>query len=248
MSLKKIIISLKEKLIKSITKKVESEGEDHLKPNPLTPMEERRRRLIKSIYNMLTLESIKQKIRLFNSIVRAQLPRELSSEEYRSVEEEFDKSRDHMAQFYEKYRDGKEVGSRAISLADILGISNKTLLSIYNLACKLQRQQRNNEAMVLFEMLMILKPRVTAFWISVGVTLDTERRFFEAIKIYKYGKSTFPKKASFPLHLAKSYLSIREMTMAKVELEEAERLLEFRSEKERGWREAIDTIREHIAA
>jgi tetratricopeptide (TPR) repeat protein len=244
--IKEYLNSLKNKVMGYITQKVEDESDKYLPPTPMTPIEERRRRLIKSIYSMLSLESVKPKLRQFNSIVRAQLPRNVEPAVYEKVIEDFNNSKKHMYEFYENYRQSGEVGKKGTSLAEILGISNESLLAIYGLGNELHNQNRFSEAMIIFEVLMLLKPRVTSFWVAVGVTLDVQRRFFEAVKVYKYGKNTFPRKASFPVHLAQCYINLRENMMASIELDRAEKLL-YRSEKKQArWAMALTNLKIYI--
>lgn len=244
--IKGYLSGLKKKMLGFITKQVTDESDKYLTPNPMTPIEERRRRLIKSIYNMLSLESVKPKIKLFNSIVRAQLPRHASPEVTERVITDFNNSKRHMYEFYEKYRQSGEVGQKGTALADILGISKDSLLAIYNLGNDLHAENRFSEAITIFEVLMILKPRVTSFWVAVGVTLDIQRRFFESVKVYKYGKNTFPRKASFPVHLAQCYINLQDNMLASIELEQAEKLL-YTSEKSRArWSQALRNLKSYI--
>lgn len=244
--IKSYLSSLKKKVLGFITQKVTDESDNYLPPNPMTPIEERRRRLIKSIYSMLSLESIKPKIRQFNTLVRAQLPRHAEPAVTEKVIEEFNNSKKHMYEFYESYRQSGEVGQKGTSLAEILGISNDSLLAIYRLGNDLHAENRFSEAMVIFEVLMILKPRVTSFWMAVGVTLDIQRRFFESVKVYKYGKNTFPRKAGFPVHLAQCYINLRDNMLASIELDQAEKLL-YRSEKKQArWAKALKSLKAYI--
>lgn len=244
--MKEYLTKLKKKLLGYVTQKVTSESDKYLPPNPMSPLEERRRRLIKSIYNMLSLESVKPKLKLFNTIVRSQLPRYAEPESTDRVIKEFNNSKKHMYEFYENYRQSGEVGKKGTSLAEILGISNNSLLEIYRLGNTLHTENRFSEAIVIFEVLMILRPRVTSFWVAVGVTLDIQRRFFESVKVYKYGKNTFPRKASFPVHLAQCYINLQDNMLASIELEQAEKLLYGSEKKQARWAQSLKNLKSYI--
>lgn len=243
MSIKSYFKDVKKRLVEWITQDVSKHKEKYLAPNPLTPMEKRRRDLIKGIYDLLSVESLKPKFSQFNTIVRNHLEQVVEKEKFDQVIGEFNNSNEHMKQYYEKYRASGEVGKRGVSLAEILGISNPSLLSIYSLGNHLLREKRHTEAMALFEVLMLLRPRVPPFWVAVGVALDSQRRFVESLKIYKYGKCTFPVRPSFPVHLAQCYINQREKLMASSALDDAEKLL-YRSEKnQKKWGAAIQLLK-----
>lgn len=141
----------------------------------------------------------------------------ISPAEFDKVKAELDKSGEHFISFIGSM--GKDSGEKPILFQEMFGLSDETLLHIYDLSVDLVKKGKYEDANTLFVFLTTLAPHVPSYWIAEGACLQALNRHEEAIAVFNAAKFL---NASDPAPVAysmESYYMLKDMSSAKAELE-----------------------------
>ncbi len=111
---------------------------------------------------------------------------------------------------------------KLLCFRDLCGISNESLLEMFSKAQKLILDKRFQEAKALLTYLNVMAPRVTGFWISLGVCFENLGDFDEALAAYQVAKSISAEDPQPCLCLCHCFLSLKDYAQAREELQNAE--------------------------
>ncbi|HEV8052680.1 MAG TPA: hypothetical protein VGP47_09305, partial [Parachlamydiaceae bacterium] len=138
-------------------------------------------------------------------------------QEFDKVKEEIDNSSDHFLRFIISEFD--EASGKPILFQEMLGLSDDTLLHIYDLGAVLIEKGNLKDAKVLFTFLTTLAPYVESYWIALGVCFQELKHPEDAILAFGAAKFLKPMDPAPSFYTIESYLLLKEHDKAKLELE-----------------------------
>ena len=110
----------------------------------------------------------------------------------------------------EKSIDEKTVGkfiSEAVPLKELMGISDSTFASMYEIGCLLFEENKIEEAISVFEMVSMLDVTCHEIWFSLGLCHQRLNKFIEAIGNYKMAIMTNALNMQSYINMAYCYIA-----------------------------------------
>lgn len=133
-----------------------------------------------------------------------------------------------------------------LSFQDLCGISNDTLITMFNQSQGYIENGRFQEAKALLTYLTVMAPRISSFWISLGVCFENLQDNSEAIIAYQVAKSIAPQDPQPCLCSVVCYLKMKEIDLAKMEFIKAESLVNSSDEAKQEWNQVVASIKTHL--
>lgn len=109
--------------------------------------------------------------------------------------------------------------SRGESLQKIFGYQKSAMLTLYELSKKLLTEKRNDDAMKAFSFLCAVNPRVSSFWIGLGLVFENAQSWPEAIDSFQIAAAAVPSDFDGYLGVIRCCDAIKEYGSAKELLE-----------------------------
>lgn len=121
----------------------------------------------------------------------------------------------------------------------LFNINNHVLEEQYRIASQLYQEHKYEEAEAMFTYLSLIDPYVYEYWIGLASTKHALQHYEEAIVHYTTASAIDPKNPMPHLQLSNCFFAIREVDLAKEELEETKKLCDANSEYEGIKREVL---------
>jgi tetratricopeptide (TPR) repeat protein len=190
-----------------------------LKPAKVIKMQERR-----ELANALQFKAIRSQMKTAEELLRINLKNLVSEADFYSIITELDRAPTHFEEKIsslkkEEEEKEKEEEEKVISLQELFGFSNETLMHFYELVCSLVAQNEFEKANAILVFLEMLAPHISSYWIAHGVNLQAMQKYLEAIEVFSLAKSLDPKDPEPSFSSLECYLALNEKEKAKFEKE-----------------------------
>lgn len=171
----------------------------------------------KQLIEFFQLKELRSQLEVAPSIILDLLPSYVSAEEFSKIKEELDQSGAHFLQFIETIEEKSD--DKPILFQEMFGLSDDTLIQIYDLAVDLVKKGNYKDALTLFVFLTTLAPHVPSYWIAQGACLQALDRHEEAVAIFGAAKFLNPQDPAPLAYSIESYLILKEKEKVKEELQ-----------------------------
>lgn len=207
----------------------------HRLPNPQE--EQNLQKVLISDYNKVMTEKKIRLLTAFNTLGTV-LPVKLPQKDWEDIKKELQAATEKNVT--------EETLSKAKNFQELLGFSDHTMEQIYQVGVDLLQENRSEEAMYFFDLLVTLDPEFPYYWLGYGESLKNQNHLEQALycfgMTYMYDdKPLFARARSI-----ECYLQLGEKEDAKLELTELEQLVKGDSELEKTWKPFIDDFKNQI--
>lgn len=177
----------------------------------------------KQIYDQLTLKDQEQVLNETFRLIQSKMPAFVSHNTWKRVSGEFQNCHESLKSYWSKWQNG-EVDEKETCYKEMLGLSNGTLLDLYDFGVHLFEKEEFSEAEKIFFLLVTIAPEVSSFWVSYGRSLQERGNFTEALTIYNNAKKYHPDTPKLYLFSAECYNSTNEKGKEELELKKLQKL------------------------
>jgi len=204
-----------------------------LKPASQIKMEHK-----KQLLDFFKLTELRKQLESAPLLIESLLPELISAEEFAKVKGELDQSSEHFITFIASMN--KETAEKPVLFQEMFGLSDETLLYIYELSVDLVKKGKYEEANTLFVFLTTLAPHVPSYWIAEGACLQALNRHEEAIAVFSAAKFLNPSDPAPFAYSVESYYMLKDTEKAKPELDALKEIVKLSSGDEKiKWEQKI---------
>ncbi|MBA3286008.1 MAG: hypothetical protein H0U27_13255 [Nitrosopumilus sp.] len=138
------------------------------------------------------MNGVRSKLENAQNLISHTMSSFVSKEIFEKIKNEMEQSADHLMVYIDSM--GNESNDEtSTTFQEIFGLSNDSLLHIYEFSSHLVRMGNFTDAHDLFLFFLItLSPQTTSFWIGQGVCLQALKQYEEALAVYNAVKSLNP--------------------------------------------------------
>jgi tetratricopeptide (TPR) repeat protein len=207
---------------------------------PLKPPSAYRNAHRDNLMDFFKFEEMHEQLEEAPKIILHLMPNYLSEEEFNKIKNELNKS---INQFILIAISMGETSEKPIVLQEFFGITNDSLLRIYELGVDLVKKDNYKDAVALFVFLTTMTPYVPSFWIAQGVCLQAMDRHEDAIEVFKNAKILKRNDPVPSTYIIESYLNLKNKDEAKVELDTLKNIVSsLEDDKKKSWEQKIKEI------
>ena len=120
--------------------------------------------------------------------------------------------------------------AKPISMQQIFGISDDSLIHIYELTQYLVHHKHYDDAIQILTFLTTMAPQISSFWLTFGICLQLLNQHESAIALFDIVKALHPTDPAPFIYSAESYVILHHINKAQHEIDLVKPLLEH-SEK-----------------
>lgn len=219
---------------------IPDESQYQIFATPLKPPSAFRKAHQDNLAEFFKFEELQEHLEEAPKIVLKLMPNYRSQEDFAKIKNEIDKS---IHQFILISLSMSETSEKPIFLKDLFGITDDSLMWIYELGVELVKKNNYSDGYILFVFLTTLAPYVEGFWISQGISLQALNRHEDAIETFKNAKILKPNDPIPSAYLIESYLNLMQKNEAEIELNSLKNLVKtLESEEKNHWENKIKEI------
>lgn len=239
-----------EKLVESeVESLIQDDSYYQVFATPLKPAKMFKQQHRRQLIEFFKLPKVNSQLNIAQSLILNLLPDSISPEEFAKVKDEVDKSGEHFLHFIEQQSNTPEAPAtpdtpeKPILFQEMVGISDTTLLHVYDLAKNLIEKGKTEDASALFVFLTTLAPHVPSYWIALGVCYQDLNWHEDAIAAFGAAKFLNPENPAPSFYTVESYNTLRDTEKAKFELEELNNIIKnLGNEEKEQWNKKIESI------
>jgi tetratricopeptide (TPR) repeat protein len=204
---------------------------------------------LKETYNF---KSLSDGIRNAIDLIRAETKTHRDTAKEEKVEQELAHAFTAFNEFYQKrkenalYQEASKLEAHESLWTKLYGISDETLLIIYNLVLKCFKNKEIENAKNLLRILLLFAPIVPAYWNGLGFCYQTEGDSEQALRNYLLAESIDPEHFDTHFYLARCYLAMNNKTLAKEQVEKLNKLVAASPQLKGQWENAIAQLEQDI--
>ncbi len=216
--------------------------ESHYKmfATPLKPPSAFRSAHKDKLVDFFKFEELQEQLEAAPKIVLNLMPNYLSNEDFTKIKTELNKS---INQFILIAISMDQNSEKPPILQELFGISDDSLVRIYELGIDLVKKNSFKEANSLFVFLTTMTPYVPSFWIAQGVCLQALERHEDAVEILKTAKLLKPADPHCFIYLIESYKNLKLDNEEKIEFDALKNLVQILEGDEKvQWENKISEI------
>lgn len=129
----------------------------------------------------------------------------------------------------------------------IFGFSDQSMLLFYKLTTYYAEKKEFGKSKDLLHLLLSLNPRISSYWVAMGVCCQREQKFDEALSYFKNGALINEKNPSPNLYAAACCLEMQDKSQAKEMLKQAEWTLDnLEADEQKRWQPWVNSLRVKI--
>lgn len=234
---------LDELIDKEVDTLIEKDAFYQLLSTPIKPASVIKQQHRRQLVEFFKLTDLHTQLDAAQSIILNGLPNLISSQDFSKVKDEIDKSPDHFFSFVEMQEEEDEKPENPVLLQQMFGLSNETLLHVYDFGANLLENGNIQDACALFTFLTTLAPHVSSYWIALGVCFQELNKKEDAI--ISFGAANFlePMDPAPLFYILECYLALKETDKAKLEVDELKKILPSLEKDERAiWVQKINNL------
>lgn len=207
---------------------------------PLKPPSAFRNAHRDKLVDFFKFEELQEQLEEAPKIVLNLMPSFIPVDDFTKIKNELNKS---INQFILIAISMEESSEKPLILQKLFGISDDSLVRIYELAIDLVKKNNHKDANCLFVFLTTMTPYVPSFWIAQGACLQALDRHEDAVEMFKTAKLLKPVDPLALVYLIESYKKLKFEDEAKAELEALKALVQtFEGDEKIKWEQKINGI------
>lgn len=235
-----MILSIEDIVKSQVEAIIPDESQYQMFATPLKPPSAFRKAHQENLMDFFKFEELHEQLEQAPKIILSLMPNYLPSEEFNKIKSELDKS---INQFILVAISMSETSDKPILLQELFGITDDSLLKIYELGVDLVKKNNYKDGIALFVFLTTMSPYVPSFWIAQGVCLQALNSHEDAIELFKNAKILKPSDPVPFAYLIECYLILKKNDEAKTELEALKSTVETLQDGEKkNWEQKIKEI------
>lgn len=194
------------------------------------------------LINLFKLSDARATLEAAEKIILVEMPNFTSPEKFEKIKQEIVRSGEHFVQFVNTLSNEKVKNSEnPILLQQVFGLSNESLLQIYNFAANLVKKERFDEAACIFALLSTLAPHVSSYWIGQGACLQALGKHDVALVAFEVAKCIKADNPSTLVYTIESYLALKDKEKAASEMKLLKKIVcTFESDEKNYWMKRIN--------
>ncbi|HRD55946.1 MAG TPA: hypothetical protein PLC42_06070 [Parachlamydiaceae bacterium] len=209
--------NLLEELIESqVDNLIQEDSYYQMFATPLKPASAFKQAHRKQLVEFFKLGDLREQLEHAPELMLELLPSFVSKEEFDQIKKELDSSGEHFVHFVESMSD--KPSEKPILFQEMFGLSDETLLRIYDFGADLVKKENYEDANTIFVFLTTMAPHVPSYWIAQGACLQALDRHEEAVAVFNAAKFLNPKDPAPSFYTIESHLALKDNTRAKLEL------------------------------
>ncbi len=237
---------------KHFSRILDKEVEEYLDENsselfvetPLKSKQQQKEQTKDELMKAFRLEDSENRIERALILIRDLLPKYVSADEWDVISTEFIQSDEALVAHFEAMEEKKSEQEDAhFSIAEMCGISEKTLNSCYKLGETLYKEKQYSDARALFAFLTAISPEVPEFWICSILCCNQMKQYPEAIELCKLGQQLFPENIAMYIHGANNCIANGDTTEAEIALDHAKKIIGNSPESKKAWGETYQYLK-----
>lgn len=130
--------------------------------------------------------------------------------------------------------------------SSLYGVSNQTLMMIYDIVLACYNNQEIANAKDLLQILLIFAPTVPDYWNALGFCFQAEEDYEQALRYYLIAEEADPDLLDTHFYLARCYLGLNKKPLAIEEIEKLRKLLHS-SKEQNQWKNAVEGLANEIS-
>jgi tetratricopeptide (TPR) repeat protein len=225
---------------------IEENGDAYINPSPLSPREEQLKKLRSEMLSILKRERIYDDLEGALLLIKEQLPRIVTAEEYDEVEQEFVKALADASKVFDEIEEMSEEDFKEKTFADLMHLSDNTLKLVLNLIIDLYNNENFEDAKKVSVFLFLVAARSIEGGLALGRCLTKLGQYHEAIDVYKYVQEIFPNDPVSRILGAKVCARIGDASEATILLDEAVEQLNTNEELKEIWMPIVEQVKKNI--
>lgn len=207
---------------------------------PLKPASAFKNAHKKQLIEFFKLTELRSQLENAPDLILTLMPQYLSQPEMDKIKTELDNSGDHFLKFVESMKETE----KPILFQEMFGLSDDTLLKVYDLGVNLVKQGYYEDANTLFVFLATLAPHVASYWIAQGACLQALDRQEEAVAVFNAAKFLNPSDPAPCAYSIESYQILKDQDKAKLELSLLKEIVKsLKNEEKTKWEQKINEIK-----
>lgn len=207
---------------------------------PLKPPSAFRNAHREKLIDFFKFEELQEQLEEAPKIILNLMPTFVPVDDFTKIKDELNKSINHFIRIAISMGESSE---KPPILQELFGISDESLVHIYELGIDLVKQNNHKDANALFVFLTTMTPYVPSFWIAQGACLQALDRHEDAVEMFKTAKLLKPVDPLALVYLIESYKNLKREDEAKVELETLKTLVEsFEGDEKTKWEQKVNEI------
>lgn len=208
---------------------------------PLKPAKAFKQAHRKQLIEFFKLTELREQLEHAPELLLEHLPNFVPKEEFDQIKKELDNSGEHFVRFVESMSD--EPSEKPILFQEMFGLSDDTLLHIYDFGADLVKKENYEDALTVFVFLTTMAPHVPSYWIAQGACLQALDRHEEAISVFNAAKFLNSIDPSPSFYMIESHLALKDNTRAKLEVNSLKEIISNLSGDEKNnWEQRIKGI------
>jgi tetratricopeptide (TPR) repeat protein len=208
--------ALLDDLIKSqVETLVQDDSYYQMLATPLKPASAIKQAHRTQLVEFFKLKDLRSQLENAPTILMELLPDFVSRQDFEVIKAELDNSGEHFVRFVESMA---EESDRPILFQEMFGLTDDTLLHIYELSVDVVKKGNYKDANTLFVFLTTLAPHVSSYWIAQGACLQVLSRHEEAVAVFNAAKFLNPADPAPCAYSVESYIELKDAEKAKQEL------------------------------
>lgn len=124
----------------------------------------------------------------------------------------------------------------------LYGISDETLLMIYDIVLENVKHNQINNAKDLLQILLLFAPTITSFWNALGFCFQTEGNYDQALNIYLISEEINPELPDTHFYLVRCYMAMHEKSRAQEQVKKLNKLIAESKELKGHWKNEVEQL------
>lgn len=207
-----------------------------------TRLKQEKQRQKNELKQHLTIDYLHDHIEHAMQLIHTKMSDFVGSDDWKKTAEEFSNCQQSIEKFWKECQEGRH--SERASYAEILGLSDETLLSIYCFGLHLFEGEELRNSLAIFGFLTLISPQTASFWLALGRNYQFMGNFVEAIEVYHQGKASDPNLGSLYCFSAECYEAMEDIEARNHELEQLKNIADVSLENQKVWQFAANKFSE----
>ena len=206
---------------------------------PLKPAKQWKSEHRKQILETLSFNDFSKNMDKAVEIIMDRLPKMVSKGEWEQIVDEFS----HIEQNFQENSAIELQEESFITNQQLMGISDKTLNSIYTLGRTLVEEKSFDQALNIFHALCFFNPWVGEYWLGLGMCLFNMNEYDQALEILNMAQILQPDKAAGFIYSAFCHFKLNQLNLLQEDIKRIEEVFSQSAEEKGQWDKTYEQLK-----